>query len=734
MANAPLAAWSRWRGAVNTAAGAPARWTFAAAGPGPGAPAGAAWRESSGRMLLQILEKVGAVDAPAAAPAGLLARASAIAARASALASTSRAAVGLHPAAAAALAGAALLCLAAVAVVAMHWSAERAAWRRRCREQAQGEAARVHVSRPAAGESVDLESPTKKRNSDYSDDDGAAARASPVLVLGGERRAPAAGLPGAVLLRRAPSLRADVFGRGAAAAGARAPSHLRRAGSSAQSSAASSAVSSPRAPHADAEDIVHADPSVEAQDATAMGWAPNPYARARSADSSGCPSPRSPGAASPGSSGGYEPSPGWGAAGAATPTSRLRPAPGSPPAAKPLTRAGTEPGLNDFRLGTAVDAEEEEAVLERRRTDSGERRALHTARTVGPAALVAATVQAAGEAAPRAAALPAPPAPPTPAPLERLTIGGVPLLSPAEFDAEVAPLRVLGVGGAGTVHEATWHGRRVAVKLLHPARQASPAAAAALRREAGLLAQLGDSRGVVRLLAACAKPPRLALVLELGARGSLASALHARRERPRYGELLRLAEGVAAALAACHALAPPVVHRDLKSANVLLDAAGAPLLADFGLAAAKTHTFLTLEDGAALGTASVMAPEQFAAGRVDERCDAYAFGCLLWELVAGRPPWGECVNVMQVVMAVGCERRRPPVPAGTPPALSRLIDECWRHAAALRPGFPEILARLRALREEAGGAALEARAAAAARAKAPPAAAAARALGAWAAA
>jgi hypothetical protein len=726
MENAPLAAWSRWHGAVNAAAAAP----FAAAGPGPGAPAGAAWRESSGRMLLQILERVGAAEAPAAAPAGLLARASALAARASALASTSRAAVGLHPAAAAALAGAALLCLAAVAVVATHWSAERAAWRRRCREQAQGEAARVHVSRPATSDSVDLESPTKKRKSDYGDD-GVAARASPVLVLGCERRAPPAGLPGAVLLRRAPSLRADALGRAAAAAGARAPSRLRRAGSSAQSSAASSAASSPRAPPADAEDVVRADPSVEAQDAAAMGWAPNPYARARRADSSGCSSPRSPDAASPGSSGGYEPSPGWGAAGAATPTSRLRPAPGSPPAAKPLARAGTELGLADFRLGTAVDAEEDEAVLERRRTDSGERRALHTARTVGPAALVAAAAQAEAAAAPRAAA---PPAPLTPAPLERLTLGGVPLLSPAEFDAEVAPLRVLGVGGAGTVHEATWRGRRVAVKLLHPARQASPAAAAALRREASLLARLGGARGVVRLLAACAEPPRLALVLELGAHGSLAAALHARRERPRYGELLRLAEGVAAALAACHALAPPVVHRDLKSANVLLDAAGAPLLADFGLAAAKAHTFLTLEDGAALGTASVMAPEQFAAGRVDERCDAYAFGCLLWELVAGRPPWGECVNVMQVVMAVGCERRRPPVPAGTPPALSRLIGECWRHQAALRPGFTEILARLRALREEAGGAALEARAAVAARAKAPPAAAAARALGAWAAA
>ena len=124
-------------------------------------------------------------------------------------------------------------------------------------------------------------------------------------------------------------------------------------------------------------------------------------------------------------------------------------------------------------------------------------------------------------------------------------------------------------------------------------------------------------------------------------------------------------------------------------------------MADFGLAVAKHRTFLTVEPGA-LGTASTMAPEQFAAHEVTERCDSYAYGCLLWEMITGRQPWEECSNIMQIVMAVGCERRRPPMPAGVPPALSRLIRECWRHNAALRPGFSEIIDRIRQMKREDG--------------------------------
>ena len=273
------------------------------------------------------------------------------------------------------------------------------------------------------------------------------------------------------------------------------------------------------------------------------------------------------------------------------------------------------------------------------------------------------------------------------------------LLNPIQFQQQVHMERMLGAGAAGTVYQGSWRGRPVAVKILHPSRQTSPSAVEGFRRELEVMARVGTHPGIISVLAACTHPPHLAIVAELAAGGSLHHVLHEMGYLPRYGTLLTMAEDIARAIAHCHSLR--LVHRDLKSHNVLLDSAGKARLADFGLSLTRHGTFLTLEQGgAALGTAAFMAPEQFAAHQVSERCDSFAFGGILWELITGKQMWGHCTNLMQIVMAVGCERRRPPLPAGCPQLLARLIQECWRHNPALRPGFPEIVERLRGMRAE----------------------------------
>ncbi len=69
-------------------------------------------------------------------------------------------------------------------------------------------------------------------------------------------------------------------------------------------------------------------------------------------------------------------------------------------------------------------------------------------------------------------------------------------------------------------------------------------------------------------------------------------------------------------------------------------------------------------------------------------------------MLTGRQAWEGCDSPVQVIYAVGVERRRLPIPAGCPPALGSLLKDCWRHNAGLRPSFTEILGRLRALRSQ----------------------------------
>lgn len=386
---------------------------------------------------------------------------------------------------------------------------------------------------------------------------------------------------------------------------------------------------------------------------------------------------------------------------------------------KPLVRLPTDgQALADFKLTTSVAEMEESApgdiykgasgqsVDMQRRTSSAEGAGgLHTAKSIKPM-----EVPSTSEMATHGTALDLSCSElkvygedigqqPSSTPMLH---GRVRVLTAEQFSLEVQLVRLLGAGGAGCVHEAVWRGRRVAVKTLHASRQVSPTASLAFRQEVDLMAAVGLHPCIIEVLGACLEPPFMAIIAELAEGGSLAALLHDRAVRPRYGTFLQIAEDVALAMQHCHSLR--LVHRDLKTHNVLLSAEGRAKVADFGLAAARNRTFLTVEPGA-LGTASVMAPEQFAAQEVTERCDSYAFGCLLWEMLTGKAPWAELSNIMQIVMAVGCERRRPVLPLGCPPALARLIRECWRHNAALRPGFSEILERLRRMRRDDAAAA-----------------------------
>ena len=244
-------------------------------------------------------------------------------------------------------------------------------------------------------------------------------------------------------------------------------------------------------------------------------------------------------------------------------------------------------------------------------------------------------------------------------------------------------ITLVGAGGMGEVYRARDKqlGRDVAIKVLLPTFVAAPERLKRFEREARILASLNhphigaiygleDTDGVPALVLEFVEGPTLA---ERLARGSLPIA-----------EAFSVARQIAEALEAAHERG--IVHRDLKPANVKITPDDSVKVLDFGLAKEAaaderalsqlaTVTNATLE-GVILGTAAYMSPEQARGQTVDRRTDIWAFGCVLYEMLTGRPAFGG--KTMTDILAAIVEREPDwqALPSATSPAIRRLLERC----------------------------------------------------------
>jgi len=230
----------------------------------------------------------------------------------------------------------------------------------------------------------------------------------------------------------------------------------------------------------------------------------------------------------------------------------------------------------------------------------------------------------------------------------------------------------------GAVYRATGPEGPVAVKVLF---DVDPEALARFRRET-LVGLRVEHPHVLPVRDAGAAGGRPYVVMDLLPGGSLAERL--RREGPLPpAEAAGIGARLARALAAAHACG--VVHRDVKPANVLFDAAGEPRLADFGLAGLLVADRRLTRTGDVLGTPAYMAPEQ-AAGQPAERlgpaCDVYGLGATLYATLTGRPPF-EGRGVYDVLRRVLEEEPAPP--SALRPGLPPDLDAVCRRCLAKRP-------------------------------------------------
>ncbi|GAA0172077.1 non-receptor serine/threonine protein kinase [Lithospermum erythrorhizon] len=249
-------------------------------------------------------------------------------------------------------------------------------------------------------------------------------------------------------------------------------------------------------------------------------------------------------------------------------------------------------------------------------------------------------------------------------------------------------------GSYGHLYKGIYCSQEVAIKVLKPER-VNAEMLREFTHEIFIMRRIRH-KNVVQFMGACTKPSNLCIVTEFMSRGSVYNFLHKERGAFKLPTLLKVAIDVAKGMDYLHQ--NKIVHRDLKTANLLMDEHNVVKVADFGVSRVQDKTgVMTAETG----TYRWMAPEVIEHKPYDHKADIFSFGIVLWELLTGDIPY--CfLTPLQAAVGVVQKGLRPTIPKSTHPKFVDLLEKCWQQDPTLRPNFPEILEILRQLAKEVG--------------------------------
>ncbi|TYI88753.1 hypothetical protein E1A91_D03G005100v1 [Gossypium mustelinum] len=201
-------------------------------------------------------------------------------------------------------------------------------------------------------------------------------------------------------------------------------------------------------------------------------------------------------------------------------------------------------------------------------------------------------------------------------------------------------------------------------------------------------------KNVVQFIGACTRAPNPCIVTEFMARGSLYDYLHQQRGVFKLPSLLKVALDVSKGINYLHQ--NNIIHRDLKTANLLMDENQVVKVADFGVARVQAQSgVMTAETG----TYRWMAPEVIEHKPYDHKADVFSFGIALWELLTGEIPYS-LLTPLQAAVGVVQKSLRPTIPKNTHPRLGELLERCWQQDPTQRPNFSEIIEILQQIVKE----------------------------------
>lgn len=256
----------------------------------------------------------------------------------------------------------------------------------------------------------------------------------------------------------------------------------------------------------------------------------------------------------------------------------------------------------------------------------------------------------------------------------------------------------LGCGSFGRVYLGMLYGELVAIKV--PIQNSEcPGAWEIFMHEVSVL-QGHSHQNVISFKGFCLDPP--CIITEYCPNGSLFDLLRS-QEYERFGwpSRLNLAIGVARGMMFLHCQKRPIIHRDLKSSNVVLKQDNTPVITDLGLAGTISQQHL---EGM---LPTWQAPE--VAGDGEEatlKSDVYSFAIILWEILTGEHPWKE-LHPMAVLFQI-IQGSRPTIPEDLPDdwkGLKKYLDlmeRCWAHDPSQRPTFKDIWQELGIISSDAG--------------------------------
>ncbi|RDX76900.1 putative serine/threonine-protein kinase SIS8 [Mucuna pruriens] len=272
--------------------------------------------------------------------------------------------------------------------------------------------------------------------------------------------------------------------------------------------------------------------------------------------------------------------------------------------------------------------------------------------------------------------------------LESSTFCNRPLLPYEEWNIDFSELTVgtrVGIGFFGEVFRGIWNGTDVAIKVFLE-QDLTAENMEDFCNEISILSRLRHPN-VILFLGACTKPPRLSMVTEYMEMGSLFYLIHVSGQKKKlsWRRRLKILRDICRGLMHIHRM--KIIHRDVKSANCLVDKHWTVKVCDFGLSRIITES--PMRDSSSAGTPEWMAPELIRSEPFTEKCDIFSLGVIMWELCTLNRPW-EGVPPERVVYAVANEGSRLDIPEGP---LGRLISECWAEPHE-RPSCEEILSRL----------------------------------------